>query len=75
MIIPGKISDRQNCLPLGQQKRQEDQKYYTNSSEFISDYISGDVISFANVWFGLPTVTEMNEKLRKKYGLVKEEES
>ena len=75
LIIPGKISDRQNCLPLGQQKRQEDQKYYTNSSEFISDYISGDVISFANVWFGLPTVTEMNEKLRKKHGLMKEEES
>ena len=68
LIIPERISKRQNCLPLGQQKRQEDQKYYTSGSEFTSDYISGDVISLGNVWFNLPTVVEMQKKLRETVG-------
>ena len=66
LIIPGRISQRQNALPLGQKKRQEDQKYYTSSAEFVSDYIAGDMLSFGNVWFGLPSVEEMNDLLNKK---------
>ena len=66
LIIPGRISQRQNTLPLGQKKRQEDQKYYTSSAEFVSDYIAGDMLSFGNVWFGLPSVEEMNDLLNKK---------
>lgn len=68
LIIPGRISQRQNILPLGQKKRQEDQKYYTSSAEFVSDYIAGDMLSFGNVWFGLPSVEEMNDLLNKKEG-------
>ena len=68
LIIPERISKRQNSLPLGQQKRQEDQKYYTSGSEFTSDYISGDIISLGNVWFNLPSVVEMQTKLREKVG-------
>ena len=66
LIIPERISKRQNVLPLGQQKRQEDQKYYTSSAEFIGDYISNDIISFGNVWFGLPTINELQERLNKE---------
>lgn len=68
LIIPERISKRQNSLPLGQQKRPEDQKYYTSGSEFVSDYISQDIISFGNVWFNLPTVTELDELLKKELG-------
>ena len=63
LIIPEKISDKQNVLPLGMQKRYADMKYYTPGGEFVSDYLSGDVLQFGNVWFGLPDVSEMRERL------------
>lgn len=66
LIIPDKISDRQNSLPMGMTKRFEDMKYYTPGAEFTSDYISNDVVQFGNVWFGLPTVDELSKMLSKE---------
>ena len=74
LIIPEKISDKQNVLPLGMQKRYADMKYYTPGGEFVSDYLSGDVLQFGNVWFGLPDVSEMQEKLMGQTKDQKEEE-
>lgn len=66
LIIPNRISMRQNVLPMGQTKRQVDLKYYTSGAEFTADYISGDIISLGNVWFGLPSVMEMDDELNGK---------
>lgn len=63
LIIPHKISDRQNVLPMGQDKRIEEINSYLPGAEFVSDYISHDVISLGNVWFGLPSVSEMEKML------------
>lgn len=59
LIIPERISDRQYQLPLGQEKREKDAIYYTSGSEFTSDYLSGDILSLGNVWFNLPSISEM----------------
>lgn len=61
LIIPEKISERQNQLPLGRVKREADNKLYLPGAEFTADYLSGDVLSFGNVWFGLPGVDEMTQ--------------
>lgn len=66
IIIQEKISPRQNSLPMGQQKRIQEIKSYLPGAEFTADYVSHDVVSFGNVWFNLPTVTEMNERLMEK---------
>ena len=68
LIIPHKISELQNVLPLGQKKRDEDLKYYTAGSEFVSDYISGDVMSFGHVWFGLPDIDELEKEFESIIG-------
>lgn len=67
LIIPEKISERQNVLPMGQEKRLEEINAYLPGAEFTADYLSHDIISFGNVWFGLPTVAEMNKKLQEKF--------
>ena len=66
LIIPEKISNRQNVLPMGQEKRIEEINSYLPGAEFTADYLSHDIISFGNVWFNLPTVTEMNRKLQER---------
>ncbi|MDE6040649.1 MAG: hypothetical protein K2F99_03630, partial [Muribaculaceae bacterium] len=66
LIIPEKISDRQNSLPMGQPKRIQEIKAYLPGAEFTADYVSHDVISLGNVWFGLPSVSDMNAKLRAR---------
>lgn len=63
LIIGEKISDRQNVLPMGQEKRIEEINTYLPGAEFTADYISHDILSFGNVWFGLPTVGEMEQML------------
>lgn len=63
LIIPNKISDRQNVLPMGQEKRIEEIRAYLPGAEFTADYISHDIMALGNVWFGLPTVTEMDKML------------
>ena len=65
LIISGKISDRQNSLPRGMEKRDQDRRAYIPGAEFTADYITRDVVSLGNVWFGLDTVMEMNELFRK----------
>lgn len=59
LIIPEKISDRQN---------EYDFENYIPGSEFTSDYISQDFISMGNVWFNLPTTEELVKMIieRKK---------
>ena len=66
LIIPHRISTKQNYLPLGQEKRIEEINAYLPGAEFVEDYISHDIFSFGNCWFNLPTVTEMNEMLMKR---------
>lgn len=70
LIITEKISDRQNVLPMGQKKRIQEIRSYLPGGEFVSDYLSQNIISFGNVWFNLPTVTDLHQKLlaRKKAG-------
>ena len=68
LIIPHKISERQNVLPMGQEKRIEEIRAYLPGAEFTADYLSHDIISFGNVWFGLPTVTEMDKMLMERVG-------
>ena len=63
LIIGEKISDRQNVLPMGMQKRPDDAMSYIPGAEFVMDYLSGDVVQFGNVWFGLPEVEEMDRML------------
>lgn len=65
LIIPKKISDRQNKLPLGQEKRPADSKLYIPGAEFTADYLSQDYLSFGNVWFGLPSVAEVKEMIKE----------
>ena len=43
LIIPKKISDRQNVLPMGQEKRIEEIRSYLPGAEFTADYISHDI--------------------------------
>lgn len=71
LIIGEKISDRQYVLPLGMEKRFSDRKYYMPGAEFVSDYLSGDIISFGNTWFNLPTVDELNKRILASGGLTK----
>ncbi|MCM1230173.1 MAG: hypothetical protein NC489_08570 [Ruminococcus flavefaciens] len=68
LIIPEKISGRQNTLPMGQKKRIQEIKAYLPGGEFVSDYLSQNVIALGNVWFNLPTITDLHKKLleRKK---------
>lgn len=63
VIINGHISDRQNTLPMGQKKREADIASYLPGAEFIGDYISHDILSLGNVWFGLPSVEEADKLL------------
>ena len=58
LIIPHKISERQNVLPDGQVKRPEDIRIYLPGAEFTADYISQDYMSFCNVWFNLPDIMQ-----------------
>ena len=74
LIIPHRISDKQNYLPLGQEKRIEEINAYLPGAEFVEDYISHDIFSFGNCWFNLPTVTEMDELLMKKLGKGKDKD-
>lgn len=66
LIIPDRISSRQNSLPMGMTKRAVDLKYYTSGGEFVADYVSGDIISLGSVWFNLPSINEMNEELKER---------
>lgn len=66
LIIPKKISDRQNVLPMGQEKRIEEIRSYLPGAEFTADYISHDIPALGNVWFGLPTVSELEAMLLKE---------
>lgn len=68
LIIPEKISDRQNTLPMGQKKRIQEIKAYLPGGEFVSDYLSQNVIALGNVWFNLPTITELHKKLLERKG-------
>ncbi|MCM1295210.1 MAG: hypothetical protein NC311_06685 [Muribaculaceae bacterium] len=68
LIIPKKISERQNTLPMGQEKRIEEIRAYLPGAEFTADYISHDILALGNVWFGLPTVTEMDKMLTEATG-------
>lgn len=68
LIIPKKISDRQNTLPMGQEKRIEEIRAYLPGAEFTADYISHDIMALGNVWFGLPTVTDMDRLLMESMG-------
>lgn len=72
IVIPHKISDRQNVLPMGQKKRVEEIRAYLPGGEFIADYLSHDILEFGNVWFNLPNIDEMeqilHDELMKKEG-------
>lgn len=65
LIIPHRVSQYQNLLPLGQKKRVVDNRAYIPGAEFASDYLSHDWLSFAAVWFNLPLTDEMSELLEK----------
>ncbi len=65
LIISERISPYQNMLPLGQQKRKEDNRAYIPGAEFTSDYISQDYLSFGAVWFNLPLVDECDEIINR----------
>lgn len=69
LIIPHKVSQYQNLLPLGQKKRRADTLLYVPGAEFTADYISQDWLSFGSCWFNLPFVDEMNELVDKELGL------
>lgn len=71
LIIPHKVSEYQNMLPLGQQKRKEDIRLYIPGAEFTADYISQDYLSFGACWFNLPMVEECNDMINK---MLEEEE-
>ena len=66
IIIPVKVSQYQNMLPLGKQKRKEDLKLYVPGAEWISDYLSQDYLSFGTCWYNLPFVDECEELIREK---------
>lgn len=68
LIIYEKVSDRQNTLPMGQKKRIQEIKAYLPGGEFVSDYLSQNIIALGNTWFNLPTISQLHEKLlaRKK---------
>lgn len=55
LIIPKKISERQNEYNF---------ENYIPGAEFTSDYISQDILSFGNVWFNLPSMTELAELIQ-----------
>ena len=74
LIIPHRISTKQNYLPLGQEKRIEEINAYLPGAEFVEDYISHDIFSFGNCWFNLPTVTEMNEMLMERHAKGKDKD-
>lgn len=61
LVIERRVSKYQNLLPLGQQKRKEDNRAYIPGAEFTSDYISQDYLSFGAAWFNLPLVDECND--------------
>lgn len=65
LIIPHKISEWQNALPLGKTKRPEDTRRYVPGGEFVSDYLSQDILSFGTVWFNLPFVEEVDKMIDK----------
>lgn len=69
LIIPKKISDRQNSLPMGQKKRIQEIKAYLPGGEFVSDYLSQNIIALGNTWFNLPTISELHAKLMQKKGV------
>ena len=58
LIIPKKISDRQNIYGM---------KNYLPGAEFVSDYISQDVISLGVGWFNLPGVTTAIKELESYF--------
>lgn len=60
LIIPKKISDRQN---------EYDFPNYIPGAEFTSDYISHDFVSMGNVWFNLPTSDEVADMIKRKKGI------
>lgn len=66
LIIPKKISERQNSLPMGQKKRIQEIKAYLPGGEFVSDYLSQNVIALGNTWFNLPTITDLHKKLMER---------
>ena len=65
LIIPHKVSEWQNALPLGKTKRAEDTKRYLPGGEFVSDYLSQDILSFGTVWFNLPFVEDVDKMITK----------
>lgn len=68
LIIPEKISDRQNTLPMGQKKRIQEIKAYLPGGEFVSDYLSQNIVALGNTWFNLPTVSDLHAKLLARKG-------
>lgn len=66
LIIGEKVSDRQNVLtPNGGEKPLDDHLRYIPGAEFTSDYISFDILSFANTWHNLPTTNNMMSIIEK----------
>ena len=65
LIIPHKVSEWQNKLPLGKEKRAEDTRRYLPGGEFVSDYLSQDILSFGTVWFNLPFVEDCDKMIDK----------
>lgn len=63
LIIPHKVSEWQNALPNGKIKRAEDTKRYIPGGEFVSDYLSQDILSFGTVWFNLPFVEDCDKMI------------
>lgn len=63
LIIPHKVSDWQNRLPMGRSKPVDDLPKYIPGAEFVSDYLSQDILSFGEAWFNLPSVEECLELL------------
>ena len=51
---------------MGQQKRIQEIRAYLPGAEFVADYISHDHISLGNVWFNLPTISDMHKKLMER---------
>lgn len=75
LIIPKRVSRYQNLLPLGQQKRKEDNRAYIPGAEFTSDYISQDYLSFGAAWFDLPLVDECSDIIDKMLAGIPVEEA
>ena len=63
LIITKRISQEQNKLPMGQEKRLKEIQAYLPGAEFVEDYLSHDVLSLGRIWFNLPDISEADRLL------------